>query len=120
MASNCFLASGLEKIKVRIWSLFSAPSSVRILAPKQFRMALIADPLGHFHLAIHHALLRRDVLGFKVQVHVPALGRLVDHADGDNELDHWITPGVERRAALASGPIFPSLGVSSGRLVMTL
>jgi hypothetical protein len=55
---------------------------------------MIADPFGHFKLAIHHALIGRDVLSFKVEMNVFTSRRLVDHANSDDKLNHFAPPGV--------------------------
>jgi hypothetical protein len=54
---------------------------------------VIPDPFRQFNLAVHDALLRREALAFKIQSNLPAAGRLVDHADSENKLDHGTPKG---------------------------
>jgi hypothetical protein len=51
-------------------------------------VGMFANPLGHFDLAVHHALAGIDALTFEIQSDVFATVRLVNQADCDDEFDH--------------------------------
>ena len=58
-------------------------------------VGVLFDPLGHLELTVHHAALRSEVCGLKIQMYVFAARRLVDHTDSNNKLNHRTPPGVE-------------------------
>lgn len=53
-----------------------------------FPVGVITGPFGHFELPVGHALLCRDAFGLEIQADILAAGRLINHADRNDKLNH--------------------------------